>query len=220
MRRLYMNKEKKEIITEKVGIGGLEFRIAASVVICYLSAAAFSELGIKYTYGEMHLEILQKMTACIACLLCVQDNTKISRKAGINRLIITAIGGITGIGAAVADNAIGSPWFMAVIIFAGILLTLVMCKMARVPYVNARIGGVTFILVSCTFAGNARIFYALFRFISTFYGVLVVLFVTWTSQKITAAAGKQQVKGTEEAGGNKAAQGIYEGASVAGGVKE
>lgn len=106
----------------------------------------------------MHLEILQKMTACIACLLCVQDNTKISRKAGVNRMIITAIGGIIGIGAAAADNAVGNPWFMTVLIFVGILLTLLLCKRAKVPYINARIGGVTFILVSCTFSGNARIF--------------------------------------------------------------
>ncbi len=153
-----MNKEKNERMTEKTGIQNLDIRIAIAVAICFLSATACSELGFKFTYGEMHLEILQKMTACIACLLCVQDNTKISRKAGVNRMIITAIGGIIGIGAAAADNAVGNPWFMTVLIFVGILLTLLLCKMAKVPYINARIGGVTFILVSCTFAGNARIF--------------------------------------------------------------
>ena len=130
-------------MTEKTGIQNLDIRIAIAVVICFLSATACSELGFKFTYGEMHLEILQKMTACIACLLCVQDNTKISRKAGVNRMIITAIGGIIGIGAAAADNAVGNPWFMTVLIFVGILLTLLLCKMAKVPYINARIGGVT-----------------------------------------------------------------------------
>lgn len=201
MRRLFMNKEKRENVaektenaTEKAGIGSLDIRIAVAVVICFLSATACSELGFKFTYGEMHLEILQKMTACIACLLCVQDTAGISRKAGVNRLIITAIGGIIGVGAAAADNIIGNPWFMAVLVFVGILLTLVLCKMAKVPYVNARIGGVTFILVSCTFQGNARIFYAAFRFVSTFYGVLVVLLVTWIFQKLAAAIGKQQGK--------------------------
>ena len=117
-----MNKEQNVRMTEKTGIQNLDIRIAIAVVICFLSATACSELGFKFTYGEMHLEILQKMTACIACLLCVQDNTKISRKAGVNRMIITAIGGIIGIGAAAADNAVGNPWFMTVLIFVGILL--------------------------------------------------------------------------------------------------
>ena len=189
-----MNKENNERMTEKTGIQNLDIRIAIAVVICFLSATACSELGFKFTYGEMHLEILQKMTACIACLLCVQDNTKISRKAGVNRMIITAIGGIIGIGAAAADNAVGNPWFMTVLIFVGILLTLLLCKRAKVPYINARIGGVTFILVSCTFSGNARIFYAVFRFISTFYGVLVVLLVSWFFQKFILDASGEHCK--------------------------
>ncbi len=108
-----MNKEQNVRMTEKTGIQNLDIRIAIAVVICFLSATACSELGFKFTYGEMHLEILQKMTACIACLLCVQDNTKISRKAGVNRMIITAIGGIIGIGAAAADNAVGNPWLIS-----------------------------------------------------------------------------------------------------------
>ena len=86
-----MNKEQNVRMTEKTGIQNLDIRIAIAVAICFLSATACSELGFKFTYGEMHLEILQKMTACIACLLCVQDNTKISRKAGVNRMIITCL---------------------------------------------------------------------------------------------------------------------------------
>ena len=68
---------------------------------------------------------------------------------------------------------------MVLLIAAGILLTLFLCKKAKVPYINARIGGVTFILVTCTLAGSARIWYGVFRFVSTLYSVLVVLLVTW-----------------------------------------
>ena len=47
------------------------------------------------------MEIIQRMTSAIACLLVCQDNTALSRKAGINRMIITAIGGIAGVVVAV-----------------------------------------------------------------------------------------------------------------------
>ena len=92
----------------------------------------------------MRLEVIQKMTACISCLLCCQDNVPVSRKAGTNRLIITAIGGLAGIVVICIDNVLGNPWIMTGMIALGILATLFLCKAAGVPYINARIGGVTF----------------------------------------------------------------------------
>lgn len=164
---------------EKAGISRIDVRIAVAVAICSLTSTILNYMGLKFTYGEMHLEVIQKMTACIACLLCCQDNTKISYKAGVNRLIITAIGGVVGIVVIILDNLIGNQWIMVGMITLGILLTLFLCKAAKVPYINARIGGVTFILVTCTLTGSARVWYGVFRFVSTFYGVLVVLLVTW-----------------------------------------
>ena len=81
------------------------------------------------------------------------------------------------------DNVLGNPWIMTGMIALGILATLFLCKAAGVPYINARIGGVTFILVTCTLSGTARIWYGIFRFVSTFYSVLIVLLVTWIFQK-------------------------------------
>ena len=119
------------------------------------------------------------MTACISCLLCCQDSTHASVKAGINRVIITAIGGAVGILAVLVDGAWNSTFGMVVVVALGVLLTLFLCKCAHVPYINARIGGVTFILVSSTLSGDARIWYAVWRLLSTVYGALVVVLVTW-----------------------------------------
>lgn len=179
-------KPEKTMQPEKLAVTGLDIRIAIAAGICCLTATILNHFGLKFPVGEMRLEIIQKMTACISCLLCCQDNTKISRKAGINRLIITAIGGIVGIAVVLIDNAAGNDWLMVVMVLLGVLLTLFLCKAAKVPYVNARIGGVTFILVSCTLAGSARIWYAVFRLISTFYGVLITLIVTWAYEKLFA----------------------------------
>lgn len=177
---------KPETKPEKAAITCLDMRIAVSVLICCLTATLLNHFGVKFPLGEMRLEIIQKMTACISCLLCCQDTTTVSKKAGVNRLIITAVGGIVAICVVALDNVFANEWLMVLMVAAGVLLTLYFCKLAKVPYINARIGGVTFILVACTFTGNARIYYAAFRFISTFYAVLVVLLVTWIFEKFAA----------------------------------
>lgn len=172
-----MSKEIKPV--EKAGIAALDVRIMVAIVICCLCATLCKTMGFEFVYEGKRLEILQKMTACIACLLCCQDTTQISFKAGKNRLIITAIGGLVGIGVTAINMIVDNQWVLIGFIAVGILLTLWLCKVTKVPYINARIGGVTFILVACTMSGNARIWYALFRFISTFFGVFIVLLVTW-----------------------------------------
>lgn len=180
---------KPEVETEKVGVTALDVRIMVSVLICCAVAMFLKKVGILFSYqsGEtvMRLEIIQLMTSCISCLLCCQDNVKISVRAGRNRLIITAVGGAVGLVVAWIDTLIGSTVLLVLMVGAGVLLTLVLCKAAKVPYVNARIGGVTFVLVTCTLSGTARMWYALFRFVSTLFGAAVVVAVTWVFCKVT-----------------------------------
>lgn len=165
----------------------IDVRIAIAVAICALTATLLNHFDLKFAFGTMKLEIIQKMTACITCLLCVQDSFPISKKAGVNRLIITAIGGACGLLVAWIDTLVGNEWLMVAMVALGVFVTLILCKAAKVPAINARIGGVTFVLVACTLSGYARMWYALFRLISTFYGVLVVLLVSWIAQKIGKA---------------------------------
>lgn len=165
--------------TGKTGITALDIRMAVSVVICYLISTIAANAGLTLAVNDRNIEVIQKMTACIACMLCCQDNLQISWKSGVNRLIITVIGGLVGIGVIVLDNLVGNTWIMAILMFAGIILTLLLCKVAKVPYINARIGGVTFILVTCTLQSTARVYYGCFRLLSTVVGVLVVMLVTW-----------------------------------------
>lgn len=149
-------------------IGKLDIEIAVAIVLCLIST--------------LFLPFLQSMTACISVLLCVQDTAKLSLKAGLIRLLITVIGGAVAVLVVWLDVQIGNRWIFILMAGAGILLTLWGCKMAKVPYINARIGGVTFILVILTKQGMDRIPYAVFRLVSTAYGVLMVLLVTWLFQ--------------------------------------
>lgn len=157
----------------------LDLRMTLSILICCLVATVLSELGLKFPVGEARLEIIQKMTACISCLLCCQDDVIASKKAGINRVIVTAVGGLVGVAVVALDMMLGSsPWILAVLVGAGVLTTLCLCRLTGVPAFTARIGGITFLLVACTLTGTLRVWYALFRLVSTVFGVLVVWLVT------------------------------------------
>lgn len=179
--------------TEEAKVTILDVRMAVAVLICFLVSTLLSKAGFTFSLGEKNIEIIQKMTACISCLLCCQDNTKISWKAGVNRVIITFIGGAVGIVVILLDNVIGNEWLMGIMVALGIIATLFLCKAAKVPYINARIGGVTFILVTCTLQSAARIYYGCFRLLSTIFGVVVVMLVTWVFSLFTKDTAKQTV---------------------------
>lgn len=172
-------------LNEKKGITWLDVRIGVSVLICCLTSVILNSLNLKISCGGRQLEIIQRLTACISCLLVCQDNVEGSKKAGLNRLIITAIGGLTGIAVVVIDDAVRVEWLLAVMVTVAVTVTLVLCKYAGVPYVNARIGGVTCVLVACTMSGPARIVYAGLRLVGTLYGALISVLVTIVFTKLT-----------------------------------
>lgn len=72
----------KPMQIEEPKITILDVRIAVAILICFLVSTALSHAGFLFYIGERPLEIIQKMTACIACLLCCQDNLMISRRSG------------------------------------------------------------------------------------------------------------------------------------------
>lgn len=161
----------------------LDARMGICVLICCAVATLLSELGIKFSVGEAHLDIIQKMTACISCLLCCQDGLEASKKAGITRVLVTAVGGAVGVGAVAFDLALGSNvWIFVPLVAVGLVVTLCACRLAGAPAFNARIGGITYLLVACTLTGTNRMWYAVFRLVSTVFGALVVFAVTWFAE--------------------------------------
>lgn len=169
----------------------IDIRIAVSVLICLVTAEALNHFGLKISFGGIQLEIIQHLTAAISCLLVCQQTVDISKKAAENRLVITVIGGLMGIAITVMDTWINNSWILAVLTAAGVLFSLFLCKCAGVPYVNARIGGVTCVVVAGTFSGTARILYAILRFVSTLYGALVSVIVTMFFTKFCKSMKKE-----------------------------
>lgn len=152
-----MEKNLKKIVERK------DFKIAAAVGLCLITAKFFP--------------IIQYMAASFAAILCMQDDVKLSWKFGVNRMIITLVGGIVGILVVILDNQIQNEWVFIALAIAGILLTLWACKLTGVQYINAMIGCITFILVIMVMPGQQRILYAGLRLLGTAYGVVVSLVI-------------------------------------------
>ena len=75
---------------------------------------------------------------------------------------------------------------LAVLMAVGLVATLCLCRLAGAPAFNARIGAISFLLVASTLTGTARLWYAVFRLISTIFGALV----SWTVASLMTS-GKQ-----------------------------
>jgi len=163
----------------KVEINLLDIKIVIAIGICILTSTILGALGIKFSYGEMRLDIIQKATAAISCLLVTQDGLGASKGAGIMRIKVTLMAGITALVIVSLDSFIANQWISIILVMLGVLITMYLCKLVKAPYMNCRIGGVNFVLMAVTMAGQARIVYTAFRIVSTIYGVLAVLLVTW-----------------------------------------
>ena len=160
-------------------ITATDLRMALCVMACLLVGTVLDELSLQFSVGEMRISVIQKLTACIACILVCQDDSDASQKAGVTRLVVTAVGGLVGFGVVMVNELLGgSVWLLVPLVAVGVLGSLVVCRLTGVPAFQARIGAVTFVLVACTLPGKARCWYALFRLVSTLFGVVVSVVAT------------------------------------------
>lgn len=158
---LVLSTKIKPALTEvtRIKVDRLDIKIAIAVGLCLLTAKFFP--------------LIEYIPSCFAAILCMQETAKLSWKTGLIRLIITAIGGIVGILVVLLDEAVRNEWLFLLMAAAGILLTLWCCKLAKNPYIFAKIGGVTFVLVIMVMSGTERLMYAGLRLLGTFYGVVI-----------------------------------------------
>lgn len=170
---------------EKVSITAIDVKLALGVGTCIL----LSYLA-NVTVGAGYFQI---MTAAIAVVLCTQESPETSWKSGMIRMLITLIGGVTGICVILLDNIFQSKCIFVLLVVAGILATLLLGKIAKVPQISCRIGCVCYILVILTKTGLDRVEYAIFRLIATLIGVIVV----WIWAEIWHIFENKKIKGGE-----------------------
>lgn len=166
-----MNETKNEIT-----LSGLELRIGITIVICLLVCKLCELLGFS----------IQTLAACTGAVMCVQEGGKASFGACKNRVVGVVCGGVVGIAVVFLDNLIGMDLVFYLLVGLGIMANFLLCKVAKLPLVQARVSCMTVLLVVLVLGGPARINYAIGRFIGTLLGALVAWGVSSAWEKLSA----------------------------------
>lgn len=155
----------------------IDFQIAVSIALCMVVFQLAPQL--------------QLLSACTAALMCCQDTGKASFRASITRLVVTLVGGIVAVGIVLLDDLIKNYWIFIPLCAVGLVLTLALCRVCKVPPISGRIGCVTFILVVVVASGPFRISYAVSRLIASLCGAVIA---TAVSAIFAAAVSKMEPK--------------------------
>lgn len=152
----------------KIGVEPIEIAIGVAVALCLLVCHAAGLLGWQ----------IQALAACTGAVMCVQDGKKASWGAGLNRIRGVLCGGLTGIAVVLIDNAVNVDLVFYLLVGIGVVINLLLCKVVKLPLVQARVSCMSLMLVTLVLQGGARIHYAVGRLIGTLAGAVVALLVS------------------------------------------
>lgn len=158
-----MNEIKKKAVLTKTDLS-----IGVAVMACLLVCQAAGALGLT----------LQALSACTAAIMCVQGSSQASWKAGMNRILGVLCGGVMGILVALADNALSNVWGFCLMVGLAAAANMVLCKIVKLPFIQAKVSCMTLLLVTLVLQGQGRIGYAVNRFWGTLAGAVVALLVS------------------------------------------
>ena len=159
----------------KIGIAGMDIAIGAAVVLTLLVCHVAGILGWK----------IQARAACTGAVMCVQDSRKASWGAGLNRVKGVLCGGLTGVAVVLIDNAVGIDLVFYLLVGIGVVVNLLLCKVVKLPFVQARVSCMSLMLVTLVLQDAARINYALGRLVGTLVGAVVALLVSMAFGALT-----------------------------------
>lgn len=167
----------------KIKVTGLDISIGVTVMLCLL---------VYHVAGLLGLQI-QALSACTGAVMCVQDSRKASWGAGLNRLLGVICGGVAGIVVVLLDNVIENEFVFYLLMGVGVVLNLLLCKLAKLPFVQARVSCMSLMLVTLVLPGGARISYALGRLVGTLVGAVVALLVSMVFAAIVAKKQEKEI---------------------------
>lgn len=151
---------------EKVEL--MDILIGVTILFCLVVCHICNEHGIS----------IDALAVTTGAIMCVQDSTKAAFSSSMTRMIGVVIGGMFGIGIALIDSVVNIPFVFYVLTSLGVVATLLVCKFFKMIYVQARVSGLTMLLVVMVFEGADRLTYAMNRFIGGLAGALFALVVT------------------------------------------
>lgn len=151
---------------EKVEL--MDILIGVTILFCLVACHICNEHGIP----------IDALAVTTGAIMCVQDSAQAAWKSSMTRMIGVVIGGMFGIGIALIDSAVNIPMVFYLLTSLGVVATLLVCKFFKMIYVQARVAGLTMLLVVMVFEGADRLTYAMNRFIGGLAGALFALAVT------------------------------------------
>ena len=159
----------------KIGIEPIEIAIGAAVALTLLVCHLAGLLGLQ----------IQALAACTGAVMCVQDSKKASWGAGLNRIKGVLCGGLIGIVIVLIDNALNVDLVFYLLVGIGAVVNLLLCKAAKLPFVQGRVSCMSLLLVTLVLQGGLRINYAFGRLIGTLVGACMALLVSMVFVAIT-----------------------------------
>ena len=162
-------------VKQKIGIAPIDVAIGVSVIVCLLVCHVAGLLGLQ----------IQALAACTGAVMCMQDNKKASWGAGLNRILGVLCGGVIGILIVLIDNAVNADLLFYLLVGVGVVANMLLCKVVKLPFVQARVSCMSLLLVTLVLQGGLRINYAFGRLIGTLVGACVALLVSMVYAAVT-----------------------------------
>ena len=162
-------------LKQKIGIAPIDIASGISVIVCLLVCHVAGLLGLQ----------IQALAACTGAVMCTQDNRKASWGAGLNRILGVLCGGLIGILIVLIDNAVNADLLFYLLVGVGVVANMLLCKVVKLPFVQARVSCMSLLLVTLVLQGGLRINYAFGRLIGTLVGACVALLVSMVSAAVT-----------------------------------
>lgn len=162
----------------------MELSIGASILVCLLLCRLLDSVGCH----------LQSLAMCTAAVMCTQDSRAASWSAGFNRVLGVICGGALGICVIAANSILTSQWLFCFLCGAGVIATLLLCRIVKLPAVQGRVSCMSFLLIVLVMQGTARYGYALNRLIGTVLGAAIALLISMLAAWMTKRAEKETVK--------------------------
>lgn len=146
----------------------IDIQIGVTIVLCLLLCHVANRLGLR----------IEALAVSTGAIMCVQDSTKAAYDASLVRVLGVFCGGVTGVVIVLIDNVIGMPYVFYLLCGFGVVGNLFLCKLLKMPYVQARVSCLTLLLVVLAFEGADRLLYALGRFVGGLVGAVIAMLVT------------------------------------------
>lgn len=164
------------------GIGMRTFKTALCVCVCLLIYELLSLLGNMFEGGSVYSFFKTAVLdgspsfACIAAVICMQDNIERSKKIALSRVIGSVVGGAAAVVFLSVSEKIMSGKLYIVFAAVGVILIIIVCNYLKNP-ISVSISVITFLIVFVGTDVGAPVYFALNRVVGTLIGAFTALFI-------------------------------------------